>query len=211
MPGSLSQSRSKRGGPVSIAFPAHARIFDLERAPGALYLLRSGHVQLAHGRDAIVGYLGPGDVFGEKCLLAPGTAGQIATTLTPVRVLVFRKSDTRAILQSDPRLMMCFVRSLALRLDRCEETIRDSVAENTERRLARLLFRFLPTRAAAGWVQLRFSPSNSELARTIGSTRWRTAHFMRRFQQLGWLGRRPELWIRTDGISEFLQPSPTSQ
>ena len=210
MPSSLSQSRSKHGGPVSVAFPAHARIFDLDNAPSAVYLLRSGQVQLARGREAIVDYLGPGDVFGEKCLLTPGRVGQIATALTPVRVLAFRKRDTRTILERDPRLMMRFVRSLARRLERCEETIRDSVAENTERRLARLLFRFLPTRAASGWVRLRFSPSNSELARTIGSTRWRTAHFMRKFQQMGWLGRRPELWVRTDGIREFLHSPPTS-
>src|SRR5579872_3562670 len=128
MPGSLSQSRRTRGGPVSMAFPAHTRIFDLDNAPGAVYFLCSGQVQLARGREAIVDYLGPGDVFGEKCLLAPVPKGQIATTLTPVQVLALRKSSTRAILQRDPLLMMRFVRSLARRLDRCEGTIRDFVA-----------------------------------------------------------------------------------
>ena len=210
MASSVSQSRRKRGGAISMAFPAHTKIFDLESAPGPVYLMRSGQVQLARGREAIVDYLGPGDVFGEKCLLGRGRDGQIATTLTPVRVLAFRKSDARAMLQRDPRLMMRFVKSLARRLDRCEETIRDCIVENTERRLARLLFRFLPTHVASGWVRLRFSPSNAELARTIGSTRWRTAHFMHKFQQMGWLGRRPELWVRTDGIIEFLQFPPTS-
>jgi hypothetical protein len=93
---------------------------------------------------------------------------------------------------------------LAVRLDRSQETIRDFVVEPTERRLARVLFRFLPARGGSSWVRLRFSPSNSELARTIGSTRWRIAHFMRKFQQLGWLARRRELWVRADGIKEFL-------
>jgi hypothetical protein len=55
---------------------------------------------------------------------------------------------------------------------------------------------------------LRFSPSNSELAKTVGTTRSRIAHFMRHFQQLGWLSRRPELWVRPEGLRGFLQSAP---
>jgi CRP/FNR family cyclic AMP-dependent transcriptional regulator len=204
MPSSLSQSRRKRGGPVLIAFPARAKLFDLDHRPLSLYLLRAGRVRLAHGREAVVDYLAPGDVFGEKCLLPGGRDDEIATTLTPVRVLAFRRSELPAALQRDPRLARRLLKRLAVRLDRSQETIRDFVVEPTERRLARVLFRFLPARGGSSWVRLRFSPSNSELARTIGSTRWRIAHFMRKFQQLGWLARRRELWVRADGIKEFL-------
>jgi len=159
---------------------------------------------LARGREAIVGYLTPGDVFGEKCLL-PGCQGQIATALTPVRVLGLSRSELPAMLRRDPDLSLRLLKKLASRLDRSEEVVRGFIVEGSERRLARLLFRFLPSRAGSGWVRLRFSPSNAELSRTIGTTRWRTAHFMRKFQQLGWLARRPELWVRVDGIKEYLE------
>jgi len=206
---SLSAPRKKhRSGLVTHDFPAKAKLFDVDRAPRHVYLLRSGRIQLARGREAIVDYLTSGSFFGEQCLLGPRHAGQIAKSLSKVRVLAFRKSELLDLLQTDRRFALRFLRNLALRLNRYERTIRDFVAERAERRLAQLLFRFMPPRAASGWVRLQFSPSNSELARTIGTTRWRIAHFMGKFHQLGWLDRRPDLWIRTEGITEFLQSTP---
>jgi CRP-like cAMP-binding protein len=162
-------------------------------------------VQLARGREAIVDYLTPGDFFGEQCLLVPPHRSQIAISLSPVRVEIFSKSQLLNLLQKDRRFAMRLLKNLAVRLNWYEETIRDSIADRAERRLARLLFRFIPRHAGPGWVRLQFSPSNPELAKTIGSTKWRVAHFMRRFQQMGWLDRRPDLWVRTEGIEEFLR------
>jgi len=209
MPGSLSPSRKHRTSRRIVHdFPARAKLFDLDRASRRVYLLRSGRVQLAWGHEAIVDYLAPGNFFGEQCLLGARHRGQIATSLSPVEVSAFRRSELLDRVQKDRRFALQLVKNLALRLNRYEQIIRDSVAEGAERRLARLLFRFLPARAGAGWVRLQFNPSNPELAKTIGTTRWRIAHFMRKFHELGWLDRRPELWVRTEGIQEFLQSAP---
>ncbi|HUI77589.1 MAG TPA: Crp/Fnr family transcriptional regulator [Bryobacteraceae bacterium] len=205
MRSSLSRSRKKFTRGIAFHdFPAKTKIFDLDRPSRNIYLLRSGRVQLARGREAILDYLKPGNFFGEQCLLGPRGQGQIAKTLSPVRVSTFRRADLLDHVQKDRRFSLRLLKNLALRLNRYEESLRDSVTERAERRLARLLFRFLPARAHSGWVRLEFSPSNAELARTIGSTRWRVAHFMGRFQQLGWLDRRPDLWVRVEGIREFL-------
>jgi len=209
MPGSLSPSRKHhKSGRMVHDFPAGAKLFDLNRAPSRVYLLRSGRVQIARRRDAIVDYLTPGDFFGEQCLLAPRHRDQIATSLSPVQVSAFRRWELLDLLQKDRRFALRLLKNLALRLNRYEQIIRDSVAEGAEQRLARLLFRFLPARAGPGWVRLQFNPSNPELAKTIGTTRWRIAHFMQRFHEMGWLDRRPELWVRTEGIREFIQSAP---
>lgn len=209
MPGLYIQRRTGRkadaGG--SLDFPRGTRLFDSDHPPRCVYLLRSGRVQLASGREAIVDYLTPGDFFGEKFLLSPKRGDQVAKSLAPVRVSAFSRSEVLELMQQDRRFALRLLKNLALRLDRREERIRDFVAERAERRLARLLFSFLPARAAAsGWVRLSFSPSNFELAKTVGTTRWQIAHFMRRFQQLGWLSRRPDLWVFCEGIREFLEP-----
>jgi CRP/FNR family transcriptional regulator, cyclic AMP receptor protein len=211
MPRSLSASRKHRtSGPVTHDFPAKAKLFNLDRAPRCVYLLRSGRVQLARG-EAIVDYLTPGSFFGVTCLLGTRHGGQIAPSLSKVRVLSLRRSQLLDLVQKDRRFALRLLKNMALRLNRCEQTIRDSVAEGAEQRLARLLFRFMPARAGSVWVRLQFSPSNSELAKTIGTTRWRIAHFMRKFHELGWLDRRPELWVRTEGIQEFLQSAPAAR
>lgn len=211
MPASLSQSRgTPKSGPVPIGFPAKAKLFDLDNPASCVYLLSSGYVRLASGHEAIVDYLGPGSFFGEKCLLASQCRGQIATSLSPVEVLAFRKSELLDRVRQDRRFAERLLKNLALRLDRHEQTIRDCVVERVERRLARLLIRLMPARSASGWVRLSVSPSNSELAKTIGTTRWQVAHFMRQFQRLEWLDRRPELWVRSDGIRAFVESAPAA-
>jgi len=129
----------------------------------------------------------PGDVFGEECLLT-GCQGQIATALTPVGVLGLSRSELAAMLRRDPQLALRLLKKLASRLDRSEEAVRDFIVEGAERRLARLLLRFLPRRAGSGWVHSGSARAMPSFSRTIATTR--TAHFMRKFQQLGWLSRR---------------------
>jgi CRP/FNR family transcriptional regulator, cyclic AMP receptor protein len=176
-----------------------------------VYLLRSGRVLLACGPKAIVDYLSPGSFFGEQCLLGPGFRNQIATCLSPVQVSAYRRSDLLDLLRKDRRFALRLLKTLALRMSRYEENLGNFVVERAERRLVLLLFSFLPARANSGWVRLQFSPTNTELARTIGSTRWRVAHFMRRFQQLGWLDRRRDLWVRPEGLRGFLESPPAIQ
>lgn len=206
MPSSLSPNRKKPPSvALSHAFPAQTKLFDLQHAPSRIYLLRSGQVQLARGHKTIVDYVGPGEFFGEQCLLGPRYRDQIATCLSPVQVSAYRKSDLLDLLQKDRRFATSMLKNFALRMNRYEGKIREFVTERAERRLALLLFRFVPSRATADWVRLQFSPTNTELARTIRSTRWQVAHFMRRFQQLGWLDRRPDLWVRPEGLRKFLE------
>jgi CRP-like cAMP-binding protein len=173
-----------------------------------MYLLLSGQVQLSTRRRAIVDYLGRDDFFGEKAFLGHQADSQFATSISPIEVQAFSKSELLERVQHDRDFATRLLRNLALRIDRHEQAIDDFVAEPAERRLARLLSRLLPLHARSGWVELRFSPSNSELAKTIRSTRWRVAHFMGQFQRLGWLERRPELWLRCEGIREFLDMPP---
>ena len=190
-----------------VDFPAGMTFFDINRPSRHIYLLRSGRVYLTNSHGAIVDYLAPGNFFGEKCLLGPRYQNQAATSRSPVVVYAFRKSELLDLMQRDRRFAECLLKNLALRLDRYEQALTDFVAERTESRLARLLSRLAPVRPGFGWVRLQFSPSNSELARTIGTTRWQISHYMGRFQRLGWLQRRPDLWVHREGLKEFVESS----
>lgn len=207
MPGSLTHGRKnrKRGDPKAIIrFPAGTNLFDLDHPSRRIYLLRAGRVQLSRGRDTILAHLTAGNFFGEECFLNPGQRFQVAKSLSPVTVSVFRSSELLDRVQQDRRFALRLLKNLILRLDRCGQTIRDFVTESAEHRLAWLLLRLAPAKPASGWVHLRFSPSNAELARTIGTTRSRISHFLNHFRQLGWLERRPELWVHREGLREFL-------
>jgi CRP-like cAMP-binding protein len=169
-----------------------------------VYLLKRGRVRLARGDEAIVEHLTPGNFFGEDSLLRIPHRREVAKSLSPVDVVAFRSAQLLDRVQQDRRFALRLLRSLALRLGQRGDVIRDFVAEPAERRLVWLLFRLAPSRPVAGWVQLHFSPSNSELARTIGTTRSRISHFMQHLRQMGCVERRPELWVRREELREFL-------
>jgi len=200
-----TKKHAQRSSVSSLRLPAGATLFDLDHPPGRMYLLRSGYVQLSGSRGEIVDHLAPGDFFGEKCFLAPLRRGQAARILSPAWVAAFRKKELLDRLTGDRHFAIRVLKNLALRLDRYEEALGDFAKEPAERRLARLLLRFTPDRKVSGLVRLPFNLTNSELARAIGTTRWRVSHFMGRFQRFGWLRRQDGLRVDRERLGEFLQ------
>lgn len=203
----------KRGNGTSFHFSAGTKIFDPQHPCRRAYLLTSGRVRLFRGPGAIVEQLGANSFFGEVCFLSPRRSDQIATTLSSAAATGYRRSELLRRLQQDPRFAALLVKNLALRIDRCQEAIRGFVTEGAERRLARLLSRLAPSRRTSGWVRLPFRMTNVELAKMVGTTRWRVSHFLNHFQRLGWLSRQQDqLWIRREGLSEFLTgEKPTNE
>jgi CRP-like cAMP-binding protein len=166
-------------------------------------------VQLRNGLEAIVDQLAAGDFFGEKCFLAPRGSDQVATAVSGVVATAYRKSELVQCLRRDPRFAVRLLKNLSFRLDRYENALRDFITEPAERRLARLLFRFLPARPASGWIRLPVRATNIELARMAGMTRWHISHLLNHFQRLGWLSRRQqELLIYREGLRKFLESPP---
>ena len=186
-----------------VNFPPRTPIFDSDHPRRQIYLLRSGHVQVSTGREAIIDHVRPGDFFGEDMFLSERPSST-AKALTSIKAAVFGRSELLDRVQHDRRFALRLLKNLAGRLEARARTIRDFIVEPAERRLAWFLFRQTPAIAAQGWVRLRFSPSNSEMARTIGTTRSRISQFMGRFQRSGWLERRPEIWIRREGLRDYL-------
>jgi hypothetical protein len=70
-----------------------------------------------------------------------------------------------------------------------------------------LLFRLLPGQPGSGWVRLHWNPTNPEMARRIGTTRWRVSRLVNQFRRLGWLRRENGLWVQREGLDAFLHPA----
>lgn len=185
-------------------FPPRAVLFDATHPAATIFLLRSGWVQLLSGDNAIVDCLGPGAIFGERSLLGWPANSLSARALTPVRVTSFDRSQLLERLQADRRFALRLLKAFATRTHRYEQTIADFIADPAEIRLARLLARALPPKPASGWVRLPYELSHRALAKTIGTSRWRIALFMRRFREAGWLRRDDGLWIERSGLARFL-------
>jgi CRP-like cAMP-binding protein len=195
--------RQRRRGSVLVR--EGAVLFDSRHPSRRVYLVQSGLVQLSCGSGVILDHLGPGSFFGEKLLLSAPRCEQIAAAVSPSRVESFGRDELLERVQRDRRFAARLLRGLAHRIDRHEQSMRDFAKERPARRLALVLSRLLPDRPAAGWVRLPWNPTNPELARRIGTTRWRVSRLVNQFQRLGWLRRENGWWVRREGLDAFVQ------
>ena len=185
--------------------PADTNLLDPQFHGDKIYLLHSGQVQLSRQGEAILGYVGAGHFLGERVLLGEKNGVEVARALTPVEMTVFNRSSLLDRIQDDRRFAERLLKDLVRRIDAYEEIIREMVTEKVELRLAHVLNRLAPPSPATGWVEIPFNPTNPELARMVGTTRWRISHFLNRFQRLGWLRRRNGLFVRREGLHQFLR------
>jgi CRP-like cAMP-binding protein len=199
--------RRRTQGIADVGFPAGATLFDRQHPSRRIYLLRSGWIELSSDHDVILDHLTRGDWLGEKLLLGSRRVDQLAKARTFIEATPFRKAEFYQRLHRDRRFAQQVLRSLARRMDRYEAAIRDFATEPTERRLALALAALAPTRPATGWVRLPWSPTNPELAKMVGTTRWSVSHLLNRFQRLGWLRRQEGLWVQRQDLEAFLEPS----
>lgn len=194
---SLPGKRIQRARPGAV-------LFDPSHPPRGLYLLRSGWAQLSSSENVILDYLGPGRLLGESSFIGARTV--MAKAVTPLEYQLVGRRELPGLLRRDPQLALDLIAELARRLERYQQTIGQLVRGRVECRLVYALMLLLPSPAARGWVRLVYSPTNPELARTIGATRWRVSRHMAEFQRMGWLRRERGLWINMERFKELARP-----
>jgi CRP-like cAMP-binding protein len=203
----MKPSRDKPRGRDRSAplLPAGTVLFDSREPSRRIYRVKTGLVQLSSDSEVILDHLGPGSFFGEKFLLSKPMNREVATAVKPSSAESFGRHKLLERLRHDHRFAAQLLRSLARRIDTEEQTIRDLTKEPAARRLALFLSRSLPDRPATGWIRLAWNPTNPELGRRIGASRWRVSRILNRFTRLGWLRREKGLWVRREGLAIFLR------
>jgi CRP/FNR family cyclic AMP-dependent transcriptional regulator len=201
----MSRRRGKKRRTTLLHYPAGTTLFDQDDPARRVYALDSGRIRLASGRQAVLDYLTAGHFFGLKCLLRNPTT-QSADALTGVKLSAFNKLRLLDQLQRDRRFALRLLESLATRLDRYERIIHSFITEGAERRLARLLLRLASGQGTSGWTDLPDELTNLELAKMVGTTRWRISHFLTRFQQNDLMRRHGRMFsVHRERLAEFLR------
>jgi CRP/FNR family transcriptional regulator, cyclic AMP receptor protein len=186
-----------------ISFPKGTNVFAYRPARRGICWLRSGHVRLIVN-DAIIDHLAPGSFFGEwTALVDTPPPKTTALSLAPVSVVVFSRKDFFRRVRQVPGFTSTVLQNLFRRLSRYEKSIARFVTAPAEARLASLLFELAPPKG--GWVRLPFALTNPDLAKMIGSSRWRVSYFLNRFQRLGWLRRSHGLWVERRKLKAFVE------
>jgi CRP-like cAMP-binding protein len=188
-----------RGGRKPLSLLKSEVVFAQGDPARRVFYLLSGQIKLVvlskQKKEAVVGLLGPGSLFGEWCV--SGHVRQLASAqaVTDCSVLKLDRKQILAAIHKDSA-SADFMISYLLRNNRAiQENVVDLMFNSTEKRLARALL--LMARFGGKEKPLVTVPriSQDTLAALIGSTRTQVNFLMNKFKQMG--------FVRYDGGMEI--------
>ena len=136
-----------------------------------------GRVKICHttpdGKQSILAFIDPGEVFGELCLLETGGREELAVAVEASTVVLIPRAAVLALIDRQPHLAFSVTRLVGMRRQRLERRLKYLLFRNNRDRLVHLLLELSATygvKSAAG-IELRLKLSHQDLASLIGSTR----------------------------------------
>lgn len=159
----------------------------------AVYVVRQGRVKISRlsedGKEATLNLVGPGEPFGEECVLDAPARETIAEVLEPVQVLRIPREELASALHAQPAFALAVARLMSGRRRAAESRLEEMIFKTVRSRLAALLARLARShgRPTAGGILLDLSLAHQDLAGHIGSTRETTTLTLNQFKRGGLL------------------------
>lgn len=184
-------------------------VFQQASPADAVFYIQKGKIKISvaskQGKEAVVALLGPGEFFGEGCLIGQPLRLATAKAMTDSEVLRVGKAEMIRVLHDEPSFGELFIAHLLTRNSRVEEDLVDQLFNSSEKRLARTLL-LLANFGKDGGPQPITTPMSQEtLAEIIGTTRPRVSHFMNKFRKLGFIHYNGHLQIHSSLLSVLLR------
>ena len=166
-------------------------IYSQGDAADAMFQIQNGNVKLAvaspRGKQAVIAILGPGDVFGEGCLVNRSLRMSTATAIQPSTIACVKKGILVRLIRQEPAFAKLFISYLLSRMVRVEEDFVDRLFNFSEKRLARILLLLAHFGKESRSETVHRGFNQEHLAQMVGTTRSRVSHFMNKFRKLGFV------------------------
>src|SRR5450631_3160685 len=125
-----------------LEFQKNQNVFAQGDIADTVFYIQRGKVKVTvlsdHGKEAVVGILGPGHFFGEGCMNGHKLRISTATAIDDCVITAITKDAMLAALH-EPKFFEMFMAYLLTRNSRIEEDLIDQLFNSSERRLARIL------------------------------------------------------------------------
>jgi CRP-like cAMP-binding protein len=182
----------------------------LQSSPAeAVFYIQKGKIKIVvaskQGKEAVIAILGPGDFFGEGCLIGQPLRLATAKAMTESEVVRVARTEMVRLLQDEPEFGEVFMKHLLTRNSRVEEDLVDQLFNSSEKRLARTLLLLANFGKDGGPQPITTSISQATLAEIIGTTRSRVSHFMNKFRDLGFIEYNGHLQVHSSLLSVLLR------
>jgi len=189
-------------------FRKGAVVFQQATRADAVFYVHKGRIKIvvssSDGREAVIAFLGPGEFFGEGCLIGQPLRLATAKAVVDSEVMRVAKAEMLRVLHAEPTFAELFTAHLLTRNSRVEEDLVDQLFNSSEKRLARTLL-ILANFGKGGDPQpISTKISQETLAEIIGSTRSRVNVFMNKFRKLGLISYNGKLQVTSSLLSVIL-------
>lgn len=195
-------------GRTNLKVKANKDIFAQGDPADSVFYLQSGRAMLIvtskSGKEAVLSILGPGDFFGDRCLIGKPYRLATARTMTDCSMMQLEKAVVLRALREEPKFSDLFIRQLLERHMRVGADLADQLFNSSEKRLARTLLLLANFAKDPNPEPTIAKISQETLAEMIGTTRSRVSFFMNKFRRLGFVEYNGALRINSPQLSMFL-------
>ncbi|MCG8403030.1 MAG: Crp/Fnr family transcriptional regulator [Firmicutes bacterium] len=154
------------------------RIIFMENEPGeAVFFVKAGRIkiskQTSDGREHILHFINPGEVFAEVVMFGDGTYPATAEVVDDCTIGMVRNVDMERIIGSNPGLALGLLKIMARRLRISQQQLIELALLDTTRRAASMLL-FLAGEQGINTekgIEIDISLTNQDLANLIGTSR----------------------------------------
>lgn len=205
---SARMRRFAKGSPIYLPAEANTSVF----------LLAEGRVKLCSitpdGKQAILAFIEPGELFGELALFDDETADEYAETMANSTLIMLPKDTLEQLLNESPELVLSVSKLIGLRRRRVERRLKSLLFRSNRDRLVHLLLELTGdygTPSEQG-VLLKIPLSHQDLASIIGATRETVTTLLGELQLAGFIKvARQKLIIRDSrGLAALVEvPAPS--
>jgi CRP/FNR family cyclic AMP-dependent transcriptional regulator len=195
------------------AFPRNSPIYLPADETDSVFLLASGRAQICHihsdGKQSILAFIDPGELFGELALFEPGQREEYAEAAEPSTVVMIPGDEMRRLMAAHPDVTLGITKLIGLRRRRIERRLKNLLFLSNRERITHLLLELAEQygRRTPEGVQLGIRLSHQELANVVGSTRETVTVILGELQNEGLIavGRRKVTLLRPDAMSQSVQ------
>ncbi len=158
-------------------FPRGTPVYLPSDLADSVLLLAEGRVKIGsfteEGKQTILAFIEPGELFGELSLLGSEQREEYAETVEKSTVILISGEVMQQLLADNPEVALGVTKLFGLRRRRIERRLKYLLFHSNRERLVHLLLELAEQygHAVEGGVELRIKLSHQDLANVIGSTR----------------------------------------
>ena len=189
-----------------------AIVFRQASPADAVFYIRKGRIKIVvasqQGKEAVVAVLGPGEFFGEGCLIGQPLRLATARAMVDSEIMRVGKAEMVRVLHDEPSFGELFMAHLLTRNSRVEADLVDQLFNSSEKRLARMLLLLANFGKAGGPEPVLAKISQETLADMVGTTRSRVSFFMNKFRKLGLIDYNGQIEVHRSLLNLILHEQP---